>query len=404
MASALAETGADALVYLVAPAGGADGHAILVRAASRRPGAPAVPAIVPLPLLGGDALQAYSQAYAAARSAVQNESTTGVVDLKAAMNWHRALEELCEWAWSSAILPILSQLHSWEIQHSPRLVLIAGGSLSLVPWHAARSGSREAGTIRYALQDTVFSYAASARQLVDAAHRSPLALSDNPVVLGDPTNTLNNAILEAQAIYQQCYPSGRYLGVTSPGWPGTTAGLGTPGEILGELPHSDHPGASMLHLGCHGNVIGSAPGRSHLVLDEGEPLPVDAVLGQARDRPLSAPGGLVSLAACSSDLTTSEYDEALTLSTAFLAAGAATVIGARWEIPDGTTSLLMFMFHVRMIKYGDSPRDALRLAQAWMLAANREIPEEMPAELAKLIRDSRLRNVIAWAGFVHQGR
>jgi CHAT domain-containing protein len=160
----------------------------------------------------------------------------------------------------------------------------------------------------------------------------------------------------------------------------------------------------MLHLGCHGNVIGSAPGRSHLVLDEGEPLPVDAVLGQARDRPLSAPGGLVSLAACSSDLTTSEYDEALTLSTAFLAAGAATVIGARWEIPDGTTSLLMFMFHVRMIKYGDSPRDALRLAQAWMLAANREIPEEMPAELAKLIRDSRLRNVIAWAGFVHQGR
>ncbi len=404
MARALAETGADALVYLVAPVGGAYGYAILVRAADPRPGVPAVSEIVPLHSLGDEALQAYGQAYAAASSAGQNESTTGANDLEAAVNWRRALEDLCEWAWSAAILPILSKLHSWQIRQPPRLVLIAGGSLSLVPWHAARSGSREAGTVRYALQDTVFSYAASARQLLDAALRPSLALSDNPVVLADPTNTLNSAILEAEGIYERCYPSGRYLGSTSPGWPGTAAGPGTPGQILGELPRSDHPGASVLHLGCHGNVIGSAPGRSYLVLADREELRVDAILGQARDRPLSAPGGLVSLAACRSDLALSEYDEALTLSTAFLAAGAVTVIGARWEIPDSSTSLLMFMFHLRMTKHGETPRDALRLAQAWMLNPNRKIPEEMPAELVRLIRDSRLRDIIAWAGFVHQGR
>ena len=60
-------------------------------------------------------------------------------------------------------------------------------------------------------------------------------------------------------------------------WPGT------PEQILGEAPHSDHPGASMLHLGCHGKVIGSARGRSHLVLADLEELRVDAILGQARD-------------------------------------------------------------------------------------------------------------------------
>lgn len=408
MASALAETGADVLVYLVALAGGAPGHAILVRAAERRSAAPAISEIVPLPSLGGDALLAYSQAYAATPGG-QNGSTTSANDLKAARYpaigaWRLALEDLCEWAWSGAILPILSKLHSWEIRQSPRLVLIAGGSLSLVPWHAARSGSLEAGTVRYALQDAVFSYAASARQLVDAAHRSSLKLSDNPVILGDPTNTLAGAILEAEGIYGQCYPSGRYLGRTSPGWPGTTADVGTPGQILRELPQSNHPGASMLHLGCHGKVVGSAPGRSHLVLAGRQELRVDAILGQAKDRPVSAPGGLVSLAACSSDLATAEYDEALTLSTAFLAAGAVTVIGSRWEIPDSATSVLMFMFHWRMTNYGDSPRDALRLAQAWMLDPNREIPEEMPHELIELIDDSRLRDVIAWAGFVHQGR
>jgi hypothetical protein len=383
IAGALEETGADVLAYLVLPAGGAHGHAVLVRAADRSSLRPAVPEIVPLPLLGDEVLEAYSQAIG---------------------DWRRALEDLCEWAWSAAILPILNKLHSWGIRQPPRLVLIAGGRLSLVPWHAARSGSRESGPVRYALQDAVFSYAASARQLVDAAHRSSLALSDNPVILGDPTNSLPSAILEAEGIYDRCYPSGRYFGFTSPGWPGTAAGAGTPGQVLHELPRRDQPGASMLHLGCHGKVIGSAPGQSHLLLADGQELRVDAILRQAKDRPPNAPGGLVSLAACSSDLAAAEYDEALTPATAFLAAGAVTVIGARWEIPDGATSLLMFMFHLHMTRNGSSPRDALRSAQTWMLNSNREIPGEMPRELAELVYDSRLRDITAWAGFVHQGR
>jgi CHAT domain-containing protein len=140
------------------------------------------------------------------------------------------------------------------------------------------------------------------------------------------------------------------------------------------------------------------------VLADSEKLAVDAILRQARDRPVSAPGGLVSLAVCHSDLAAAEYDEALTLSTAFLAAGAVTVIGSRWEIPDGATSLLMFMFHLRVARYGDSPRDALRLAQLWMLDPDREPPEEMPDELAQRARRPRLRDITSWAGLVHQGR
>jgi tetratricopeptide (TPR) repeat protein len=400
---ALEETGADVLAYLVQAAGGTHGHAVLVRAADRRSDRPAVSEIVPLPLLRGDVLDAYSQAY----MAVAMDQAGHANDLEAVRvigDWRRALEDLCEWAWPAAILPILSKLHSWGIQEPPRLVLIAGGLLSLVPWHAARSGSRESGRVRYALHDAVFSYAASARQLADAAHRPSLALSGNPVILGDPTNSLPSAILEAEGIYDRCYPSGRYFGFTSAGWQGTAAGEGTPGQVLRELPRRDQPGASILHLGCHGRAIGSAPGQSHLLLANKQKLRVDAILRQAKDRPLNAPGGLVSLAACSSDLAAAEYDEALTPATAFLAAGAVTVIGARWEIPDGATSLLMFMFHLYMTRDGNSPRDALRLAQTWMVNSNREIPEEMPRELAKLVYDRKLRDITAWAGFVHQGR
>jgi hypothetical protein len=407
MADALRETGADVLVYLLGPAAGPYGHAILVRAPDPGSDEPAAPEIVPLPWLNGDAVSVYNEAYAAVGNQARTVTNWNHPDQarnRAVSDWRRRLEEVCEWGWHSALLPILSVLHSPELNRPPRLVLIAAGALSSVPWHAAGTGSAESGTARYAVQDVVISYAASARQLVDAAKRPALGLTTNPVILGDPTNTLAGAIVEAEGIYDQCYPSGRYLGFTSPGWPGNVAGEGTPGQILRELPRPDYPGASVLHFGCHGRVVGSAPGRSHLVLAGRQELRVDAILRQGEGCPPSAPGGLVSLAACSSDLAGAEYDEALTPATAFLAAGATTVVGSRWEVPDDATSLLMFMFHFFMVKNDDSPRDALRRAQLWMLNPDREIPEEMPRKLTLLIDDSRLKDITAWAGFVHQGR
>jgi len=141
-----------------------------------------------------------------------------------------------------------------------------------------------------------------------------------------------------------------------------------------------------------------------LLLAGGQELRVDAILRQASGRPPHAPGGLVSLAACTSDLAAADYDEALTPATAFLAAGAATVVGARWQIPDGATSLFMFMFHYLMTAGGHPPRDALRLAQLWMLDPHRAAPAEMPAELAEHASRPELADVVAWGGLVHQGR
>jgi CHAT domain-containing protein len=148
----------------------------------------------------------------------------------------------------------------------------------------------------------------------------------------------------------------------------------------------------------------SAPGRSCLLLAQDQELRVDAILRQTSGRPPNAPGGLVSLAACTSDVAAAEYDEALTPATAFLAAGAVTVVGARWLIRDSHTTLLMFMFHYFMAHHACSPRDALRRAQRWMLDPRRIAPPEMPPELASRAGASGLAKVIAWAGFVHQGR
>jgi hypothetical protein len=284
------------------------------------------------------------------------------------------------------------------------VVLIPAGTLSLVPWHAAQYRPDGPGPVRYALQDMVISYAASGRQLLEVAGRPALPLESSPVVVGDPTDELTGARQEAQAILSRHYPAGRYLGIEPPGWDWAADGPGTPDEVLSELPAASRPGASMLHLGCHGVVSGSAPGRSHLLLAGPAELRVDAILRQASGRPPNAPGGLVTLAACSSDLSAGEYDEALTPATAFLAAGAVTVVGTRWQVRDDPTTLLMFMFHHLMTRRGCPPRDALRGAQLWMLDPVRIPPPEMPAELAGRARRTMMARVSAWAGFVHQGR
>jgi molecular chaperone DnaK (HSP70) len=52
-----------------------------------------------------------------------------------------------------------------------RIVLVPVGELGLVPWHAARC--RSGRGYHYACQDVVFSYAASARQFIDAAGLRP---------------------------------------------------------------------------------------------------------------------------------------------------------------------------------------------------------------------------------------
>jgi hypothetical protein len=64
----------------------------------------------------------------------------------------------------------------------------------------------------------------------------------------------------------------------------------------------------------------------------------------------------------------------------------------------------MFMFHHLLVTGDHSPRDALRLAQLWMLEPDRTPPPEMPQALAQFARGAALADVTAWAGLVHQGQ
>jgi CHAT domain-containing protein len=106
---------------------------------------------------------------------------------------------------------------------------------------------------------------------------------------------------------------------------------------------------------------------------------------------------------CLSSVADTDQDEALTLASAFLAAGASGVIGALWPVADAPTALLLVMFHHYLKAGPHHPADALRAAQLWMLDPVRRSLGGLSAPLADEVADVALAEVPAWAGFAYQG-
>jgi CHAT domain len=379
--AALRSAGADALVYLLPGQEGRSGRALLVGADSR---------VEPVPLDGLNSVNlGRVSAFERAQRAVRQAADQAIFgEVMAA--WRRSLAELCGWAWPAAMRQVLERLG--PPGRRPRLVLVPVGALGTVPWHAA---SRPAGRseLRYACQDAVISYAASARQFVDAARRGHQPRAGSATLVRVGGSELPGVDWELAEIRRH-YPGCTYLGEDGPVGADAVRGL---------LPSSHRPGVSMLHLGCHAEYA-DPPVESALLLDGDERLHIRDMLRQARHRPADAPGGVVVLAACITDLTDEAHDEALTLATAFLAAGAAGVVGTRWPVADLPTALFMVMFHHYLNAGYDDPSVALRAAQLWMLNPRRELPAGSDEHLAASARRSYLAAPHHWAGFTYQGR
>jgi CHAT domain-containing protein len=325
------------------------------------------------------------------------------------------LDVLCDWAWSAAIGPVLEhclppgRLPSGRLPSGgpegrvPRIVLVPMGMLALVPWHAAR---RPDGT--FAVELAAFSQTPSARLLCRSAQAPPAALGPVGLVVGDPDtgdpdDSLDGARLEAFAIHRAFYRDGRYLGRRADG-SRSRSGPGEAGELRAWLAADDEVAGSVVHLACHGVVdTGSENPDSYLVLAGGSKARAPEIVEWIARTP-GRTIGLAVLAACHTASSAQGYDEAYSLGTAFLAAGARSVISAQWAVPDQATSALMFMVHHHVAHDRLPAGEALRRAQLWMLDPAREIPATMPGALARRIKASELSQIDAWAGFVHLGR
>ncbi|KDN22104.1 CHAT domain-containing protein [Amycolatopsis rifamycinica] len=379
ISAALRGAGAAALVYLVPRDEGA-GYALIVpdRGPARE---------LPLPYLAVTRNGPVEQ-FERAQRALQRFDRTDVTGERARRRWDDAAAALAGWAWRAAIGPILGAVPPSGRRGVPRVVLAPVGRLGGVPWHAARRADGDG--VRYACQDAIITYAASARQFVDACRRGPRRWAEAPALVA-AAEDLEWSRQEVREL-RNFYPDADFGDGEPP----------TPAQVLDRLPRANSAGASLLHLSCHARRT-EPPIDSYLQLAGGAPLSVRRILRQAAARPAGRPGALVVLAACASDLTGSSPDEALTLATAFLAGGAAGVVGTRWPVEDRRTALFMLVFHHYLNAGYPEPATALRAAQLWMLDPGRRLPRRITGLPAGEERRPGHETIGAWAAFTYQG-
>ncbi|CAL9642410.1 hypothetical protein SUDANB95_06352 [Actinosynnema sp. ALI-1.44] len=434
---ALADSGADALVYLVPGSGLAPGAAVI----APREGPPAYMALQHLVVEGDADIERYLTALAHRSRAgepnrsmptleTETETETGIaaepgsaasesggaeglareIAAESGPSFGDSVEALCGWAWRAAMGPLLERYFARTAAgRVPRVVLIPMGDLARVPWQAAR---RPDGT--YAVELAAFSQAVSARLFCDNAARRPVKPGSTGLVVGDPDTEgaalpLHAAREEAHAVRQAFYRSARYVG-RRPDGSTSPSGRGTAAEVREWLADTAPHAGGTLHLACHGSYT-TKDGK------------VTAALLLAPDEPGGAPGelgtdeivrvlravperriGLVVMAACHTGRSIHGYDEAYSLGTAFLAGGVRTVLSTHWAIPDKATSALMYVFHHHLREDRMAPWEALRAAQMWMLRPDREPPPGMPERLRSVTAGHDHAHVVAWAGFVHGGQ
>ncbi len=381
--AALRARAADALVYLVPADPAGPGLAVVV------------PTLAPVEVIELPALDATEAATLA-------RSTTGTAGRELlppgapiAPAVPAAPATLMDWAWRVAGVELASLADRLRpaAERRPRLVLVPFGPLALVPWHAARPDDPAGLGL---LERAVVSYIPSAYLLGQAVARVPVA-DGASLIVGNPTGDLPEAGAEAQALVKAFHPEAVYLGCSAAVDGPAPSGSGTAPEVVAVLSSGARP-LALLHLACHAQAHPTEPWRSSLQLaDRG--VDVNELLGVSHSRRLDV--DTVFLAGCSTNVAGAAHDEAFSLATAFLAAGARTAYGSMWTVPDEHTSRLMFMVHHYRTHEGCDPDEALHRAQHWAADPDRMPPPTMPAALAR--GAVAAVDVLSWAAFQHVG-
>ena len=236
--TALRISGADALVYLLPHDDAGLGIAVLVD----RAGAVSWLSLFRLRTGVGSPVaefirtrQAAEQAAATAAMARGSAAAQArAAETAARADWLRTLAEVCDWAWSAALMQVLRAVPPRGPGALRRIVLVPGAELGLVPWHAAQRpgdrGSAGGGPAPrdYACYDAVISYASSARQFCDAARRRVSPWPQAPVLISDADPSLLCALAEVAHLHTAHYAGGAVFGAAryllpDPGVPGAAA-------------------------------------------------------------------------------------------------------------------------------------------------------------------------------------
>lgn len=294
-------------------------------------------------------LRPYVVKVSAEQIASERDALLGAIARRDAIAADAAARQL----YDQAIAPLASQLASVE-----ELVIVPDEATTAIPFAALKNSL----TNRYLVEDFVLTVAPSAAtyaQTMSRAHHPPDGTG--ALVVGDP------------AFEQTLFPD------------------------LGRLPQAEREARQIAAMYPGVNIrLGAAASRSSVVaaLESVDVVDIAShAVTNERDSSLSAillaPGAdgdgllyvrdiaalrltrapLVVLAGCHTASTAKNGASVGSLATAFLAAGARTVIGTLWNVDDDVAADMSIALHSAM-RRGESPSAALRNVQLQMLRSN----------------------------------
>jgi CHAT domain-containing protein len=240
------------------------------------------------------------------------------------------------------------------------VVLIPGGALGLLPLHGA--SYHLVGEELYFQDEFDVSYTPSALVLAKTRAASDAFRGCAPVLAG-VGNPLPSSKPLAFARVE--------LEEVASFFPGDARRLLYEEEATENALLDILPGATYVHLACHGLFDPEEPLSSHIQLAHQQQFTLRDILEQERFQDAR----LVVLSACQTAITDFRRlpDEAIGLPAGLLQSGAAGVVGTLWSVDDLSTALLvtkLYEYHLQ----GDQgagegpmqPAQALRRAQRWL--------------------------------------
>jgi CHAT domain-containing protein len=271
-----------------------------------------------------------------------------------APGWRGVLEATADWLGKTVRQPLLNIAKGTT---SLRVVVV--GDLGLFPLHLARSPDAFSATgYRYLLDDLSLSLLPSASFLPRGSPSGEPGRVPSATIIQARDPSLDGPDREVNAIATT-------LGVA------LSAERASRESVMRALSDTE-----MAHVACHGIADVLHPLDSALLIGDSERITVRDLLASPGFTP-----GLVVMSACQSATSGAQLpDEAVSLPTALLQAGAGAAIGSLWAVPDAPTALLMARFYELWRHDGHEPPHALRLAQIWLRdSRNSEHAERYPS-------------------------
>ena len=267
---------------------------------------------------------------------------------------HQALMGVLLWLGAAVTAPIRMGLEKLGHNDKP-FVIVPLGMLSYLPIHAGCTPGSD-GTLHFLFHPHDVAYGYKARSLVQSSQRSTERVSQGALVVSNPEplppgfQPLSMSKFESDVVLR--HVSGRAL----------VGEQATPEAVMSGLVD-----ATLAHFSCHGFVDKHIDYSGLLVLANGDPLTYQHLRDLRRIE-----ARLVVLSACRTASVALRVETIVSLPAAFLAAGAAAVIGTFWHADETATLLLMTRFY-ELWRGGEvEPRQALGDAVAWLMFARAE--------------------------------